>query len=1094
MFKNIEAFYKANHFKLIEDKSEGSLRPGKSFTKDVENCISKFKTFYIENEYRTINDERLTIVIGDVDTNTRSQNLRVMREFGFLVEIDTPEEDGAKYKFTDSFAEFVDSGMSPRDVVFEKFRSLSSLENFTMYLNLLLCTLREAYVYGQVMLFRDSIDKFKADVPDEQKRYEYRKRIHDIYGYSGRDKQITDDVYSPNLSYMSRAELENLGLLIMTTQKIDNMNNLVLTKKGYELLQHIDANLGSVPSTPVMSGNEYERAAQYLRSFVSETGFDIPSKKDDIESVLSEFNAKFSPDTLAALPDEDILNYIFYTLGDNLESLCCWLEMNKECRNHFGSISGGSAYKFGLFQKQKTGEWTTGSPQKSQVLTEDEALELGCKIRDALVTAANIVKNATLDTIEDYERLDDELWEKVGEPYCNWGWFHKYLSMVCPDKLSSYHSSDWQRHVLYALKIKPSEKYFARSGQLAMIENYAGWYYSEFKDVLVERFGSEILQFVRIGTSDDEQNYASEWSQKSVFGIGWRDIGPLDDYVAGEGLDKGAIADALKEKFGYQDNIASRKAGELIRFYKTDSSTVAVAMDGQSLLAFIDNIGEYFYDPTSAMANMKPGTWHRNFASGEQLPVKAEGKLTSCYQLTDIENVMFLYDRYFYGSEEIIESVEELSFDNPEERNKRKFRSWMESQVKPEGDSDAGQPYTANSINQYVSNIANTSLPSHQEHSVFFTNSIAEVQECITVLENSDKKNNTQKSAVKKYLEFLTAMQEVNMPLQYKTDISADYERNRIVFGAPGTGKSFNLKRDCETFLKDTSGTYERVTFHPDYTYSQFVGTYKPVSDGVGIRYEFVPGPFMRVFVDAMKSARSASPQPHILIIEEINRAKVASVFGDVFQLLDRDDDGVSEYEIQTSEDIRKHLAKELKCDISQCQKIKIPNNMFIWATMNSADQGVFPMDTAFKRRWHFEYLGINEGQDKIKGILSVGSTVIQAIEWNVLRRAINEKLAKEYKVNEDKLMGPFFISKNVLKTVSETDDTLVDPARFIEVFKSKVIMYLYEDAAKQYKHKLFSGCEDTTKYSAVCDSFDEIGIQIFGEDFVEVYYNSQKG
>ena len=95
MLKNIEAFYKANHFKLIEDKSEGSLRPGKSFTKDVENCISKFKTFYIENEYRTINDERLTIVIGAVDTNTRSQNLRVMREFGFLVEIDTPEEDGA---------------------------------------------------------------------------------------------------------------------------------------------------------------------------------------------------------------------------------------------------------------------------------------------------------------------------------------------------------------------------------------------------------------------------------------------------------------------------------------------------------------------------------------------------------------------------------------------------------------------------------------------------------------------------------------------------------------------------------------------------------------------------------------------------------------------------------------------------------------------------------------------------------------------------------------------------------------------------------------------------------------------------------------
>lgn len=222
--------------------------------------------------------------------------------------------------------------------------------------------------------------------------------------------------------------------------------------------------------------NEYEKAARYLQSYVSETGLDIPTKKDDLESILTEFTSKFSPEILAALSDDELLNYLFYTVGENQDSLCCWLEMNKECRQHFGSISGGSAYKFGLFQKQKTGEWTTGSPQKPQVLTEDEALELGRSIRDALVKAAGIVQNATLDTLADYEQLDTTLWNEVGEPYCNWGWFHKYLAMVCPDKLSCFHSSDWQRHILYALKIKPSEKYFTRSGQLAMISNYAGWY------------------------------------------------------------------------------------------------------------------------------------------------------------------------------------------------------------------------------------------------------------------------------------------------------------------------------------------------------------------------------------------------------------------------------------------------------------------------------------------------------------------------------------------------------------------------------------------------------------------------------------------
>lgn len=105
----------------------------------------------------------------------------------------------------------------------------------------------------------------------------------------------------------------------------------------------------------------------------------------------------------------------------------------------------------------------------------------------------------------------------------------------------------------------------------------------------------------------------------------------------------------------------------------------------------------------------------------------------------------------------------------------------------------------------------------------------------------------------------------------------------------------------------------------------------------------------MRVYVEALKSGRTENPQPHLLLIEEINRAKVAAVFGDVFQLLDRDDDGVSEYEIQASEDIRKYLAKQLGGTPDNYQKIRIPNNMFIWSTMNSADQGVFPMDTALR-------------------------------------------------------------------------------------------------------------------------------------------------
>ena len=353
------------------------------------------------------------------------------------------------------------------------------------------------------------------------------------------------------------------------------------------------------------------------------------------------------------------------------------------------------------------------------------------------------------------------------------------------------------------------------------------------------------------------------------------------------------------------------------------------------------------------------------------------------------------------------------------------------------------------------------------------------------------------------------------------TRLKPEFERNRIVFGAPGTGKSYKLEEERKELLKGTSETYERVTFHPDYTYSNFVGTYKPVTelidDGNGktkseIRYEFVPGPFLRVYVDALKSHMSQEPQPHLLLIEEINRAKVAAVFGDMFQLLDRNNEGASEYEIHASEEIRNYLAKELGGVPNDFDRIRIPSNMFIWATMNSADQGVFPMDTAFKRRWNFEYLGINNNDHKVIGKINLGKGQYEfEVDWNQLRKAINEKLATELKINEDKLIGPFFLSMDALKRKAVKDDIVesdvfedrvaennptykaaeyLDPKKFADAFKSKIIMYLYEDVARtNHRQKLFDGCKDCSKYSSVCNEFDEKGIYIFGDDFKNKYY-----
>ena len=624
---------------------------------------------------------------------------------------------------------------------------------------------------------------------------------------------------------------------------------------------------------------------------------------------------------------------------------------------------------------------------------------------------------------------------------------------------------------------------------------------------------------------------------------------------------------------------------------------------------------------------------------------------------------IFEYIKLFDNRPYMQVNIEGLE-DNQEDHNKRLFVYWMKMQVKPKGDSDAGNPYSEETIAQYVNNIANTPSPSAEGKSLFVTTDEGEVAFTIDVLDNAEKKNDTQRSAVRKYLQYVqmldndnedifnhelfgmhikekndalseenphvcigwsnlgdlsdidskeqlselyeanygknnrgrgqdvgqiwrfihdmkvgdyvifaensvfhigriesdycydtteresqdsdyksnrkvkwlkknisrnvlstnlhnslkTAMSiwtlndyksavldllrgtyakdgDIDMASEYiepvyNTDLSVKYERNRIVFGAPGTGKSFRLKNDCEELMEKTSGTYERVTFHPDYSYSQFVGTYKPVmgEDNNSIRYDFVAGPFMRVYVDAIKSGRTGSPKAHLLLIEEINRAKVAAVFGDVFQLLDRDSDGVSEYEIQASEDIRRYLAKELGGLPDNYNKIKLPNNMFIWATMNSADQGVFPMDTAFKRRWNFEYLGINESE---KDIIGVGKIVLpgetDAVEWNSVRRAINDRMASEYRINEDKLMGPFFLAKKVI--ASDENGMIIDTEKFMDAFKSKVIMYLYEDAVKQRKHDFFNGC-DSSKYSSVCEAFEEKGMAIFGTSVKNAVYN----
>lgn len=301
-----------------------------------------------------------------------------------------------------------------------------------------------------------------------------------------------------------------------------------------------------------------------------------------------------------------------------------------------------------------------------------------------------------------------------------------------------------------------------------------------------------------------------------------------------------------------------------------------------------------------------------------------------------------------------------------------------------------------------------------------------------------------------------------------------DKPHQRIFFGAPGTGKSYLLNEEAKKdFEKECC---ERVTFHPNYMYGNFVGAFKPFSKKDSITYEYIPG----VLLEQLKKALQNQDKNYLLIIEEINRANVAAVFGDIFQLLDRDESGDSEYPIAASRELREFLEKNLtnskpNSNITKkmgknFSRVFLPSNLYIWATMNSADQGVMPIDTAFKRRWEFRYIGIDDAVDASFANYKFQINSLEVVKWDDFRKEVNKRLSK-LNIPEDKLIGPYFISKSILENY--------DSSKLTEVIKDKVLMYLYEDAARAYRSLLFA--EDSySTYSKLCEEFQKDALNLF--------------
>jgi hypothetical protein len=253
---------------------------------------------------------------------------------------------------------------------------------------------------------------------------------------------------------------------------------------------------------------------------------------------------------------------------------------------------------------------------------------------------------------------------------------------------------------------------------------------------------------------------------------------------------------------------------------------------------------------------------------------------------------------------------------------------------------------------------------------------------------------------------------------------------NKIYFGAPGTGKSYQITQD----LKDVDLIFQkRVTFHPEYDNASFVGGYKPITDINGdIKYEFVPQIFTNIYVEACNDSK----HQYYLIIEEINRGNCAEIFGELFQLLDRNKD----YKITPSNELINYLNNNISnSEFYKEGKMLLPDNLSVLATMNTSDQSLFPMDSAFKRRWEWEYIPINYSKDpnKNKSALYKIKIGLELIDWITFIESINRKIQSNKNLGMDKCIGNYFIEPDSSNNIT------------LDKFIYKVLFYLWNDVFK---------------------------------------------
>src|SRR5258708_6864828 len=659
---------------------------------------------------------------------------------------------------------------------------------------------------------------------------------------------------------------------------------------------------------------------------------------DQLAHYYDTFRGRFGPDKLSNLDGEALLETM-HSHG-NKDSLVYWLEFkdDEEFPARFGSIAGGSAFKFGLFRKKETGKWTTGDPKNPQELTVEQAIHLARQHRDQLLAGVKLLENLPPHgSDQDYEQLQQEM-DRVAPDVSNLAWGHKYLSLLFPEKLDELHNPEYQRfHLIKLLQLPPSgQGRYVAAGRYVAIAHELNLQINNLMTMLYTENESP-YSYWRIGTSAFKAgDHWEKMRDGNCVAIGWSEIGDLTG-IPNDRKGKEDIRQALLSHGSSTDPSAvGRAAQQIFNFRHTIATNdLVLASSGATVLGIGRVTGEYTYayDPSSDFPHRRPVEWLSlaPWQQPDQHP-DIEGKLTTVYKMKREANLLEA-ERHIYGASPIISTS---STDEPK--------------------------------------------------------------------------------AVTTPLQPLPLPRLIGIPARIQKIL--ERKGQVILYGPPGTGKTYWAEYTAHELAARTSfhTTFDQLTseqrttllgddrtsrgkvricsFHPAYGYEDFLEGFRP--EPVNGQMQFVPrdGIFKQLCQDAL-----ASPAENFyLIIDEINRGDIPRIFRELLTVLEKDKRG-----------------KSILLPLTNTS-FKVPENVYIIGTMNTADRSIALLDAALRRR--FGFIELMPDSDPLKHA-AVGGIPL-GLWFEALNQRIREHVGRD--ARNLQIGHAYFLEK---------EQPITDPATF---------------------------------------------------------------